>query len=134
VLRLPLSVKSPPPSYRVRPATLTIILFTAALLALAAAAVVGRPLLVLLRRGEPVAPPLSPLEQAVAAVETTGQREPGSAEHREALALLSRQLRRSNLDELVNRARKLAWSEDAPTAAASRSLTSEVRTRMSVDS
>jgi hypothetical protein len=133
VLRLPLSVKSPPPSYRVRPETLAIILFAAALLALTAAAVVGRPLLMLLRRDEPVAPPLSPLEQAVVAVETAGQREPGSAEHREALALLSRQLRRASVNELVNRARKLAWSEDAPSAADSRSLTSEVRARVGGD-
>jgi hypothetical protein len=130
VLRLPLSVKSPPPSYRVRPEILAIVLFAAALFALGGAGVVGRPLLVLVRRGAPVAPPLSPLEQAVAAVESAGQREPGSAEHREALALLSRQLRRVNANELVTRARKLAWSEDAPTAAASRSLTSEVRAGM----
>ena len=130
MLRLPLSVNAPPPSYRVGPSTLAIVLGLAALIALAASLFVGRPVLLLLRGREAVAPPLSPLEQAVVAVETMGQRQPGTSEHREALGLLARQLRRANLNELVNRARKLAWSEDAPTSADSRALTGDVRTRM----
>jgi hypothetical protein len=130
LLRLPLSVTAPAPSYRVRPLTLGLVLALAALVALAAAAFVAKPLLVLVRRGEVAGPPLSPLEQALAAVETAGRRQPGSADHREALGLLARQLRRANLSELANWARKLAWSEAAPTASDSRELTHEVRSRM----
>jgi hypothetical protein len=130
LLLLPLSVKAPPPSYRVGPSTLALVLALAALVALGAAGILARPLVVLVRRKEAAPPPLSPLEQAVVAVETTGQRQPGSAEHREALGLLARQLRRANVNELVNKARKLAWSEDAPTASESRSLARDVRMRM----
>jgi hypothetical protein len=130
LLRLPLSVKAPPPSYRIGPPTLALVLGLAALLALTAAVFVARPLLVLLRGKEAAAPPLSPLEHAVVAVETAGQRQPGSAEHREALGLLARQLRRADVNELVNKARKLAWSEDAPTATDSRALTADGRARM----
>jgi hypothetical protein len=130
LVRLPLSVESPPPTYRVRPATLALVLFGLAGIALFGAALLARPLVAALRREEAAEVPLSPLEQAVAAVETASQREPGSADHREALALLARQLRRDGLTELVNAARKLAWSEHAPSAAASRELTSDVRARM----
>jgi hypothetical protein len=129
-VRLPLSVESPPPTYRVRPATLALVLFGLAGIALFGTALLARPLVAALRREEAAEVPLSPLEQAVAAVETASQREPGSADHREALALLARQLRRDGLTELVNAARKLAWSEHAPSAAASRELTSDVRARM----
>jgi hypothetical protein len=130
LLRLPLSVRAPPPSYRTGPSTLGLALILAALVALAGAGVVARPLLVLVRRGEVEGPPLPPLEQALLAVETAGRRQPGSAEHREALGLLARQLRRANLNELVNRARRLAWSEDPPTASDSLALTGDVRSRM----
>ena len=130
MLRLPLSVKAPPPSYRISPVTLGIVLILAALLAFSGAAVVARPLVALVRGQEAAAPPLSPLEQALVAVESAAQRQPGSADHREALALLARQLRRENLTELVNPVRKLAWAEDAPTASASRALTGDVRGRL----
>jgi hypothetical protein len=134
LLQLPASVKAPEPSYRVRPLALAFVLLAAALLALLAAAFAARPLVALLRRADAEeGPPLSPLEQAVVAVETATQRQPGSAEHREALALLARQLRRASLSELVNRSRKLAWSEQAPSASASRSLTTDVRARMGGD-
>jgi hypothetical protein len=133
LVRLPLSVESAPPTYRVRPGTLAIVLFGLAGIALVGAALLARPLLAALRRKEAPEVPLSPLEQAVAAVETAGQRGPGSADHREALALLARQLRRDGLTELVNASRKLAWSEHAPTAAASRELTSDVRAWMGGD-
>ena len=108
LVRLPLSVESPPPTYRVRPATLALVLFGLAGIALFGTALLARPLVAALRREEAAEVPLSPLEQAVAAVETASQREPGSADHREALALLARQLRRDGLTELVNAARKLA--------------------------
>jgi hypothetical protein len=134
LLQLPASVKSPPPSYRVRPLALALVLLAAALLAILAAAVIAKPLLVVLRRSPAAAPPLSPLEQAVVAVEMAEQRQPGGAEHREALALLGRQLRRGNLTDVVNAARKLAWSEEPPTASASRALTSDVRKRMGDES
>ena len=130
LVRLPLSVESAPPTYRVRPGTLATLLFGLAGIALVGVALLARPLLAALRRKEAPEVLLSPLEQAVAAVETAGQREPGSADHREALALLARQLRRADLTDLVNTARQLAWSEHPPTASASRELTSDVRVRI----
>ena len=130
LVRLPLSVESAAPTYRVRPGTLAFVLFGLAGIALVGAAILARPFLAALRRKEAPEVPLTPLEHAVAAVETAGQREPGSADHREALALLARQLRRADLTDLVNTARQLAWSEHPPTAAASRELTSDVRVRI----
>ena len=88
--------------------------------------VVARPLYALVRRQEVAGPQLTPLEQALAAVDAATRRQPGSAEHRESLAWLGRELRRTNLTELVGRARRLAWSEQAPTADASRQLTADV--------
>jgi hypothetical protein len=70
---------------------------------------------------------LSPLERALASVEHSSRREPGSAEHREALALLARELRRAGMSELVSSARRLAWSERAPTEADSRKLVTAIR-------
>ena len=130
LVRLPLSVESARPTYRVRPGMLAIVLFGLAGIALVGAAILARPFLGALRRKEAPEVPLTPLEHAVAAVETAGQREPGSADHREALALLARQLRRADLTDLVNTARQLAWSEHPPTAAASRELTTDVRVRI----
>jgi len=126
VVRLFASVRAPSPSYRLNPIVLAVLLFAAAFAALLGAGVLARPLYALVRRQEVAGPELTPLEQALAAVDAATRRQPGSAEHRESLAWLGRELRRTNLTELVGRARRLAWSEQAPTADASRELTADV--------
>ena len=127
IVRLFASIRAPSPSYRLNPIVLAVILFAAALAALLGAGVLGRPLYALVRRQEvDGGPELTPLEQALAAVDAATRRQPGSAEHRESLAWLGRELRRTNLTALVGRARRLAWSEQAPTADASRQLTADV--------
>ena len=127
IIRLFVSIRAPSPSYRLNPIVLAALLFAAALTALLAAGVLTRPLYALLRRQDVTGgPELTPLEQALAAVDAATRRQPGSAEHRESLAWLGRELRRTNLTELVGRARRLAWSEQAPTADASRQLTADV--------
>ena len=103
------------------------LLFLLALAALLAGCTLARPLYAFVRRQEVSAgPALTPLERALAAVDAATRRQPGSAEHREALAWLGRELRRTNSTELVGRARRLAWSEQAPTADASRALAADV--------
>ena len=127
IVRLFASIRAPSPSYRLNPIVLAVLLFAAALAALLGAGVLGRPLYALVRRQDVAGgPELTPLEQALAAVDAATRRQPGSAEHRESLAWLGRELRRTNLTELVGRARRLAWSEQAPTADASRQLTADV--------
>lgn len=127
LLELPADVSAPSPTYRIAPTTGAIALFAAALLALVAAAWLARPVVALSRSRTGAAPELSPLERALAAVDDIARHVPGSAEHREALALLARELRRVGRNELVQPARRLAWSEDAPTAGDSRELVTEVR-------
>jgi hypothetical protein len=124
----PTSVLAPPPSYRLSPLVLVLLLAVLAAGALFASLMVARPLLVLVRRrGDAAGPELSPLERALAAVEEAARRQTGGAEHREALGLLARELRRAQDPDLVRSARKLAWSEQAPSAAASRELVEEIR-------
>ena len=126
--RFPASVVAPSPSYRLSPLVLGLLLIGLAAGALAAAFFVARPLLALVRkRRDSAGPELSPLEQALGAVEGAAQRAPGGAEHREALALLARELRVARLPDLVRSARQLAWSEQAPSATASRKLVADVR-------
>ena len=128
LLQFPASVVAPSPSYRVSPLALGLVLLGLAVGVLVAAFVVARPLLPLVRRKrDATGPELSPLERALVAVEDAARREAGGAEHREALALLARELRRTQLPDLVRAARKLAWSEQAPSASASRELVAEVR-------
>lgn len=128
-IRLFASVRAPDPSFRLDPVALATLLFAAALAALLGAGQLARPLLALVRRQRAVAgPELTPVEQALAAVDTAIRRQAGSGEHREALAWLARELRRANLPELVGRSRRLAWSEQPPTANASRELAADVKT------
>jgi hypothetical protein len=127
LIELPADVSAPSPTYRVSPPAAAIALGVAALLALAAAVWLVLPVVALSRAKGRAAPELTPLERAVAAVDASARRAPGSAEHREALALLARELRRLGRGELVQPARRLAWSEEAPTAADSRRLLTEVR-------
>ena len=127
IVRLFVSVRAPTPSYRMNPVALAVLLFVLALAVLLAAGTLARPLYALVRRQEVAAgPELTPLERALAAVDAATRRQPGSAEHREALAWLGRELRRTNSTELVGRARRLAWSAQAPTADASRTLAADV--------
>jgi hypothetical protein len=127
LIRLFVSIRAPSPSFRLSPTILAALLFGAALTALLGAGGLARPLYAFVRRQDvDRGPELTPLEQALAAVDAATRRQPGSAEHRESLAWLGRELRRTNLTELVGRARRLAWSEQAPTADASRQLTADV--------
>ena len=127
IIRLFASIRAPTPSYRLSPVVLAVLLFAVALAALLAAGTLARPLYALVRRKEiDGGPELTPLERALAAVDAATRRQPGSAEHREALAWLGRELRRTNLTDLVGRARRLAWSEQPPTAHDSRELAADV--------
>jgi hypothetical protein len=127
IVRLFASIRAPTPSYRLNPVVFAVLLFALALAALLAAATLARPLYALVRRKEADGgPELTPLERALAAVDAATRRQPGSAEHREALAWLGRELRRTNLTDLVGRARRLAWSEQPPTAHDSRELAADV--------
>jgi hypothetical protein len=72
-------------------------------------------------------PSTTPLEDAIALVERTSAEQPGSTEHREALARLVRELRAAGLEELAEPARRLAWSADSPTRDHSSELTTRVR-------
>ncbi len=127
IIQLVASMRGPDPSYRLNPVVFAVLLFAAALTALLGAGALARPLLAIVRRQEAAdGPELTPLEQALAAVDTATRRQPGSAEHREALAWLARELPGANLTELVGRARRLAWAEQPPTADASRQLAADV--------
>jgi hypothetical protein len=127
LLELAADVSPPSPTYRFAPSTVAIVLFVAALIALAGAVWLAVPVVALTRTRTNVVEELSPLERALASVDHSSRREPGSAEHREALALLARELRRAGMSDLVSSARRLAWSEQAPTEAESRRLVTEVR-------
>ena len=126
IVELAADVSAPEPTYRFAPTTGAIVAFVAALLALAGAIWLALPVVALVR-SETAEPELSPLDRALASVDASTRREPGSAEHRESLALLARELRRAGLADLVQPARRLAWSEDAPTAGETRELVGRVR-------
>ena len=128
LLELAADVSPPSPTYRFAPSTGAIVLFVAALLALVGAVWLAAPVrrahsLEDRRRGGAVAA----RARARGGRPQLTRREPGSAEHREALALLARELRRAGMSDLVSSARRLAWSEQAPTEADSRKLVTEVR-------
>ncbi len=133
VLRvLPASVAAPSPTYHLPPAVLAALLLAGAVGAALGAAALGWPVLAQLRGIDDAdAVTLTPLEQAVATVETAAERGAGTPEHREALALLARELRRAGLTDLAGSARRLAWSEQPPTAAASSDLVTRMRARLS---
>lgn len=132
VLRvLPASVTAPSPTYHLPPAVLAALLFAGAAGAVLGAAALGWPVLAQLRGvGDADAVPLTPLEQATATVATAAERGAGTPEHREALALMARELRRAGLTDLAGPARRLAWSEQPPTAAASSDLVTRTRARL----
>jgi hypothetical protein len=117
-------------SYRAEPSVMGAVFLGASLLALAASLAFGWPAL---RRAysalKPVvaAPSTTPLDDALARVERASAEQPGTTEHREALARLVRELRSAGLDELVEPARRLAWSAESPTPASSRELATRIR-------
>jgi hypothetical protein len=124
-------------SYWAEPALVGSIFVGSAALVFAAALMLGWPALLRaygVLRPVVTAPPLTPLEEALARVEEASDREAGSAVHREALARLMRELRAHDFDELVEPARRLAWSAESPTAASSRELSDRVRQAMAVHS
>jgi hypothetical protein len=129
ILELAADVSAPPSTYRVSPSVAALALLAAALVAVLCAGWLVGPVVALVRSSTGEAPELSPLDRALAGVDEAARQQPGSAEHREALALLARELRRSGMAELVRPARQLAWSEQSPTAAASRELVADVRRR-----
>ena len=120
----------PAATYRMSPLLLAGVLFAGTLLALAAAVVVGRPVVAELRRaaGAPEGPPLTSLERALERVEATAAT--NGRGDRGALAWLARELPQAGLHDLVRPARRLAWSEHEPTADESLALAREVRTAL----
>jgi hypothetical protein len=117
-------------SYRASPTLLGALLLGGGTLALALAGLLLVPAVWRLREVlRPVAqgPSTTPLEDAIALVERTSAEQPGSTEHREALARLVRELRAAGLEELAEPARRLAWSADSPTRDHSSELTTRVR-------
>jgi hypothetical protein len=122
-------VQPPEPTYRLGSTTLGLLFFAAALACLGAAAVVSRPIVAELRarRARREGYEATPLERAVELVELTARRHAGEAEHREALGRLARELRQAGMREVAPAARRLAWSEDAPSRSESDELTRQVR-------
>ena len=104
-------------SFRIEPETLAALLFGAALLLVAVAAVLVSPevrrlLLLRARRRDPFAG-MSPLQRALLLVERALAH--GNADdQRTAIDQLARELRRAGDDELSAAARRLAWSARAP--------------------
>ena len=123
-------VAVPAATYRMSPALLAALLLAGTLIALAAAAVLGRPVLAHLREAAqaPEEPATTSLERALERVErsaaTNGRGDRG------ALAWLARELRQAGLHDLVGQARRLAWSEHEPTADESLELAGRVRTAL----
>ena len=126
LLELPADVSAPAPTYRFAPTTGALVLLAAALLALAGALWLLLSVVARWRAKTEAVVQLSPLERALGAVDDTARHEPGSAEHREALALLAREPGATG-GRARQPARRLAWSEQAPTAGASRKLVTQVR-------
>ena len=120
-------VGMPAAKYRMSPSLLAGLLFAGTLLALAAAFVLGRPIVAELRRAAavPEGPPLTSLERALERVESAATTK-GRGD-RGALAWLARELPHPGLHDLVRQARRLAWSEHEPTADESLALAREVR-------
>ena len=128
VLLAPVDV--PAPSYRIAPGLLAALLLAATLVALAGAGAAGAPVVARLgasRARAAQGPSLTPLEHAVALVERTARERAGTADHREALARLARELGHAGMRDLVRPARRLAWSAEEPSAEESRELTRRVR-------
>jgi hypothetical protein len=132
LVRLFASVKPPEPTYRLGPTTFAALFFAAALACLGAAAIAARPIVAELRarRARSEGREATPLERALELVELTARRHAGEPEHREALGRLARELRQAEMRDVAPAARRLAWSEHAPSRAESDELTRQVRSAM----
>lgn len=120
----------PEPDPGLSTSTLGSLVLSAAFLALLAAVVVAWPVVRLVRERLVAAAerqPLTPLEEALEHVEAAAADGAGGPAHREALALLARELRRTGQPDLVRVARRLAWSSAPPTRADSLELARSVR-------
>lgn len=117
----------PAATYRMSPVLLAVLLLAGALLALAAGALVGRPVLQHIRSSTQAeeGPALTSLERALERVEESA-RAVGRGD-REALAWLARELARNGRPGDARQARRLAWSEHEPTAEDSVALVQRVR-------
>jgi hypothetical protein len=115
-------VAVPAATYRMNPVLLAVLLLAGALLALAAGAVAGRPVLAQLRSAAQTdeRPELTSLERGLERVER-------SPDDRGALAWLARELAHAGKPAEARRARQLAWSEHEPTAEDSLALVRQVR-------
>jgi hypothetical protein len=109
-------VAVPAATYRMSPVLLAVLLLAGALLALAAGAVIGRPVLEHLRSTTQAleGPTLTSLERALERVEESANA--AGRGDREALAWLARELARADRPDDARQARRLAWSEHEPTA------------------
>jgi hypothetical protein len=117
----------PAPSYRISPGTLRAVLTAlAALLAVAAAALAW---LALGRRGSVrrAGPSVSRLQQALQAVRASSANG-RPAERRKALGWLGRELRTVERPAEADEARRLAWSETAPTPRAAGDFAEQIET------
>jgi hypothetical protein len=125
VLFAPVAV--PAATYRMTPVLLAVLLLAGAVLALAAGAFAGRPVLEQIRSATQVqeGPTLTSLERALERVEASASVDGGG--DREALALLARELARAGRPDDARQARRLAWSEHEPTADDSIALVGRVR-------
>jgi hypothetical protein len=132
LVRLFATVQPPASTYRLGSTTLGILFFAVALVCLGAAAIIARPIVAELRarRARREGREATPLEQAVELVELTARRHAGEPEHREALGRLARELRQAGMRDVAPAARRLAWSEHAPSQTASDELTRQVRAAM----
>jgi hypothetical protein len=120
-------VAVPAATYRMSPVLLAVLLLAGALLALAAGAVVGWPVLQHLRSTTqgPEGPTLTSLERALERVEESANA--AGRGDREALAWLARELTGAGRPDDARQARRLAWSEHEPTTDDSIALVRRVR-------
>lgn len=120
-------VAVPAATYRMSPVMLALLLLAGAVLALAAGAFAGRPVLQHVRASTqaPEGPTLTTLERALERVEESASAD-GHGD-REALAWLARELAGAGRQDDARKARRLAWSEHEPTADESIALVRRIR-------
>jgi hypothetical protein len=124
----------PPPSHRASPVLLGVLLFLGAALALAGAGVTAVPVAGwaqerLAARGRQGAERTG-IEEALHLVREKATTEPGTSEHREALARLSSELWTVGLGEFVRPVTRLAWSAESPTREESLDLAEQITARI----
>lgn len=125
------TVSLPAVSYRVSPGLLLALLVVAGMLFLAAAVVIAYRALPEREpppEPEPEPEPIAtPLEQALELLEAPAAAN-GAQDRRRALELVAEEVERRGEDDLAERARTLAWSEDTPEGDETRALAARLRT------